>query len=133
MGRINHLAVLVTVVLQQAIGFVWYHYGFGNIWMAGLGITAEQMQPSAAVFAVAIVAAFLFSYTVAWLIRLTRGDSWFDGFKIGLVLAFAVAGGAIATHYGFLSIRPIIAAIDIGRELVGGAVTGIILGAWRKR
>ncbi len=133
MGRINHLAVLVTVVLQQAIGFVWYHYGFGPAWMAGVGITADRMQPTATVFVVAIVAAFLFSYTVAWLLRMTRSDSWFDGFKIGLVLAFAVAGGAIATHYGFLSIRPIVAAIDIGRELVGGAVTGLVLGIWRKR
>jgi len=133
MGRINHLAVLVTVVLQQALGFVWYHYGFGSTWMAGVGITADRMQPTATVFVVAIGAAFLFSYTVAWLLRITRSDSWFDGFKIGLVLAFAVAGGSLATHYGFLSIRPIVAAIDIGRELVGGAVTGLVLGIWRKR
>lgn len=138
MGRINHLGVLAAVVLQQAIGFAWYHSGaLGDAWMAGLGVTADQMKPTATPFAVSILAAFLFSYAVAWLIQRTRADGWFGGLRIGLVLAFAVAGGAIATHYAFLSasgvLEPIVAAIDIGHDLLTGAVTGILLGAWRKR
>lgn len=138
MGRINHLAVLVTVVLRQAIGFGWYHSrALGDAWMAGLGITPDQMRPTASSFAVSILAGFLFSYAVAWLIQRTRAEGWFGGLKIGLVLAFAVEGGAIASHYGFFAaagaIQPIVAAIDIGHDLVAGVVTGILLGAWRKR
>jgi Protein of unknown function (DUF1761) len=138
MGRINHLAVLATVVLRQAIGFGWYHsHALGDAWMNGLDITPDHMKPTAASFGVAILSAFLFSYTVAWLIQRMRADGWFGGFKIGLVLAFAVGGSAIATHDAFFSaagvVQPIVAVIDIGHDLLAGAVTGALLGAWRKR
>lgn len=137
-GRINHLAVVVTVVLQQVIGFAWYHSrALGDVWMAGLGITPEQMKPTASSFAIAILAAFLFAYAVAWLIQRTRAEGWFGGLRIGLVLAFAVAGSAIATHYAFFAaagaLQPMVAAVDIGHDLLAGAITGILLGAWRKR
>jgi len=137
-GRINHLAVLIAVVLQQAIGFAWYHArGLGDMWLAGLGVTRDQMKPTATSFGIAIIAGFLFAYTVAWLIQRTRSEGWFGGLKIGLVLAFAVAGGALATHDAFFAaagaLGPEVAAIDIGHDLLTGAVTGILLGAWRKR
>ena len=137
-GRINHLAVLAAVVLQQAIGFGWYHArGLGDIWLGGLGITREQMQPTATSFVVAIVTGFLFAYTVAWLIQRTRSEGWFGGLRIGLVLAFAVGGSAVAMHYAFLAaagaVQPVVAAIDIGHDLLAGAATGVLLGAWRKR
>ena len=92
---------------------------------------------SATSFVVAIVASFLFAYTVAWLLQRTRSEGWFDGLKIGLVLAFAVAGGAIAMHDAFYvaagAMDPPVAAVDIGHDLLRGTVTGILLGAWRKR
>jgi hypothetical protein len=53
------------------------------------------------------------------------------------VLAVAVAGGTLATHDAFFAaagaIQPMVAAIDIGHDLLAGAITGILLGAWRKR
>ena len=43
--RANHVAVVITVVVQVAIGFVWYaEWAFGGIWMNGIGLDPSKMD-----------------------------------------------------------------------------------------
>lgn len=133
MRAINHLAVLATVLLQQVLGFVWYHWLFGALWLQGLGMTPEDMQGRRWRFAVAILSGFLSSYGLAWLIAATGRRGWAEGLKLGLIVGIAFAGSAVLLHYAFIPKVWPAAPIDAGVTLAGAALTGLVLGAWPKR
>lgn len=40
--KINHLAVLVSVIWMFVLGFLWYGPLFGESWMSMVGLTMED-------------------------------------------------------------------------------------------
>jgi hypothetical protein len=129
MRTINHMAVLLTVLLQQVLGFVWYHWLFGPAWLEGLGMTPEDMQGRRWRFAVAILCGFLSSYGLAWLMAATNRHGWVEGLKLGLTVGVAFAGSAVLLHHAFIPRIWPAAPIDAGVTVAGAALTGLVLGA----
>ena len=133
--KINHLAVLVSFVWLQVLGFLWYGPLFGEPWMEMVGIdmaVVEANPPGAAIWISNIIATIIPVYILAWLFTKLNVDSAGAGALYGFLIGFGfnllptMAGNMFAMMpYG-------LAWITGGFEIVGWAVTGIILGAWKK-
>lgn len=133
MRRINHFAVLLAVLLQQVLGFVWYHFLFGPAWLAGLGMTPEQMQGRSWRFAVSIGCGLVSAYGLAWLMGAMGRRGLAQGLLMGLFTGIAFAGSAVLLHYAFIPAAWPAAWIDSGVTVAAAALTGGVLGLWPKR
>ena len=68
--KINYLALLVAVILQFGLGFLWYGPLFGEPWMEMVGLDTAAIEanpPGAGVWITNVVAAVLSLYVLAWL------------------------------------------------------------------
>jgi len=84
----------------------------------------------------AFLASIAVNYTLAVLIARTYPTSVWCGLKVALACWFAFAFMEYATISVFSAFEthpwPLI-CIDMCRPLVGMAISGLVLGAWRKR
>ena len=131
----NHIAIVLTVVANQIIGFLWYSPTlFFDRWSAGFGLDPENInQADPTPFVLAIVSAFVAAYALSWLIQRLDIMSGWGGLQIGVIIWFAFMLGAIWPHYAFGGLPHIVALIDGLNGLASMAVTGFILGAWQKK
>ena len=132
MRRFNHLAILVTVIVQQIIGFLWYSPSmFFTPWMAGIGKQAGEVnQHDPVPFIVAVATSIIFCYTLAWCLQRVGAPTATDGAFVGALVGLGLIGPALAGHYAFIGFRWGLMAIDIGMELVTCAVSGALLAGW---
>jgi hypothetical protein len=133
--KINHLAVLVAVILQFVLGFLWYGPLFGEAWMGMVGLdvaTIEADPAGAGEWITNIFSAVVSMYVLAWLYTKIPVTSLVQGLLIGLligsafVLLSSMGNGMFAKDsYG-------LAWITGGYTTVGLALGGAVLGAWKK-
>lgn len=134
MRQINHLAVLVTVVLHQVLGFLWYSpFLFVPARLAALGLPAsEATAVDGAAIGIDVITWIVASYVMAFLVLKTESNSAGKGAMLG-ALIFLVEIPAIAPKYAFAHIKPIVTAIDLGNLFVVTLITCVILSVWRKK
>ena len=132
MPRFNHIAVLVTVIDQQVIGFLWYSPAmFFTPWLAGIGKQAGEInQHDPVPFIVAVLTSVIFCYTLAWCLQRVGAATASDGALVGALVGLGLIGPALAGHYAFIGFRWGLMAIDIGMELVTCAISGALLAGW---
>ena len=135
--RINHIAVWVLVVVYFLIGWGWYAI-WGDTWLNLHAKTATDIERTHSVgaYVLAFVASVVVNYTLAVLIARTNPTSVWCGLKVALACWFAFVFMEYATISVFSAFEtnpwPLI-CIDMGRPLLGFAISGIVLGAWRQR
>lgn len=136
LGSLNYLAVIVGVIINQAIGAAWYGI-WGRPWMAEVGITQEDMQEMRGTarqwypYVVAIVGAFVFIIALAVLIQGLGGDDAVDGLVVGLLAAVGFILTSNATNYSFEGRSLRLFLINNGYPLIAYAVIGILLAVWQ--
>ncbi|MCF0053352.1 DUF1761 domain-containing protein [Dyadobacter chenwenxiniae] len=130
---VNLWAVLVCVVLGQIIPALWYT-AFSERWMALNGFTMEQIKSatSPVPYLASIVSSSLMAYTLAWVFTKIPVRSLLSGLLTGLL--FGVVFVLFETIVkDMFSMRPLLLSfIDGGVSVLVYAITGAILGAWRK-
>lgn len=133
--KINYLAVLVAIILQFALGFLWYGPLFGEPWVEMVGLdmaTVEANPPGAGIWITNVVAAALAMYVLAWLFVKLKVESLLKGIWIGFVIGFSfvLMSGMVSGMYAddpyWLN------WITTGNTTVGLMLGGAVLGAWRK-
>jgi hypothetical protein len=135
-ARINHIAVWVLVVVYFLIGWGWYAI-LGETWLNLHAKTATDIEHthSAGAYVLAFVASIVINYALAWLISRFNATNAVAGLKIALLCWFAFLFVEYATISVFSAFEtnpwPLV-CIDMGRPLLGFAISGIVLGAWRK-
>jgi hypothetical protein len=135
-ARINHLAVWVLVVVYFLVGWGWYAI-WGDTWLNlhAKNATDIERTHSVGAYLFAFVASIIVNYTLAVLIARTNPTSIWCGLKVALACWFAFVFMEYATISVFSAFEtnpwPLI-CIDMGRPLIGFAISGIVLGAWRK-
>ena len=130
---VNLWAVLVCVVISQIIPALWY-WAFYESWMALNGFTTEQIQAanSPAPYLASIVSSSFSSYTIAWVFTKIPVKSMVTGFLTGLLFGVVFVFSEMIVKDMF-SMRPLLLSlIDGGISVIVYAVTGGILGFWRK-
>ena len=136
MSGINHVAVWAAGIVHFMLGAGWYT-AFSTAWMAAVGKTEAQLLAehgnSPLPYIVALGAALIVAYTIAWLLPKVGASSAGGGAKTGATLALALIATTMAMNYGFEARSPLLWLINAGYMVVGMAVMGAIIGAWRKK
>jgi Protein of unknown function (DUF1761) len=134
--RINHAAVWILIVVYFLIGWGWYAI-WGDTWLNLHAKTATDIEHTHNVgaYVLAFVASIAVNYTLAILIARTNPEGIWCGLKVALACWFAFVFMEYATISVFSAFEtnpwPLI-CIDMGRPLLGFAISGLVLGAWRK-
>ncbi len=135
--KINHLAVWILVVVYFLIGWGWYAI-FGEKWLNlhARTMTDIEQTHNVSAYLLAVVASIIINYALAWLINRLNAASAIAGLKIALLCWFAflfVEYSTIAVFSAFETNPWPLILIDMGRPFVAFAISGLVLGAWRKR
>ena len=129
---VEWLGVLVAVVAQFALGFLWYSPAlFQRRWLAGLGRSTDDMQssdptPFIVVGISALVSAVFASAVLDWSGGSDPADGLVVGVYLGVVVALAVASGHLFEQRdrGLLW-------INAGQEFVRLALVGLVVGLFQ--
>jgi hypothetical protein len=139
-GSINWLAVLVCVVVNMIVGFIWYNpKTFFPVWWKGIGKSDRDVPGSGSMgmtWALTVFASFV--QTVFMSLMVTAMGSMMPG---GATLISGATTGAILWS-GFVAPTSLVNklfaghgfkiwAIEAGNHLVTFVLFGAILGAWR--
>ncbi len=135
-NKINHLAVWILVVVHQLVGFGWYAV-FGEAWLNYHAKTMTDIERTHSVvpYLIAIVASIFVNYALAWLISRLSAANALAGLKIAIVCWFAFLFVEYSTISAFSAFEtnpwPLV-FINMGRPFVAFAISGLVLGAWRR-
>ena len=134
-NKINHLAVWILVVVHQLIGIGWYAI-FGDIWLNQHAKTATDIERTHNVgaYVLAFFAAIVINYVLAILIARTNPETFWCGVKVALALWIVVflEYATISVFSAFETNPWPLICIDMGRPLLGMAISGFVLGRFRK-
>ena len=132
--KMNPWAIIVAIVLQFVLGFLWYGPLFGNPWMEMVGLdmaTVEANPPGAGIWISNIFSAALSMLVLAWLFVKLDVRSVLRGVGVGLLVGFSfnlmpvmVSGFYADSPYG-------LAWITGGNTTVGLVLGGAVLAGWK--
>ena len=131
--KINHLAILVSVILSFALGSLWFGPFFGERWMNLVGIDMATMKPlGASVWVINFIASVVPLYVLAWLFTKLNVTSGLLGAGIGLMISFSFHFLMALNNDMFAGAPYELACITGGYSLASTTISGFILGAWTK-
>ena len=136
LGSLNYLAIVVGIIINQALGAAWYG-AWGKPWMAEVGLTQEDLEAMKGTaqqwypHVVAIVSALIFTVGLAVLIQGMGAEDFVDGLTLGLLAAIAFIVTSYATTYSFESRSLKLFLINIGYPLISYAIIGVLLAVWQ--
>jgi len=135
-NAINHVAVWVAGIVQFLLGAAWFTV-FGSAWMTAIGKTEAQLVAehgnSPLPYIIALGAALIVAYAIAWLLPKLGSPSVGSGAKAGATLALALIASTLAMNYGFEARPMSLWLINAGYMVVGMTIMGAIIGHWRKK
>jgi hypothetical protein len=133
-SRINHLAVFVSAIAFFILGWVWYDLAFGRLWMSMTGHVATSVGNMTPLFAGSFVLGWALSYVIGIALADTSNPNPArHGIEFGIFMGLGVFGTMLGINYLYEG-RPIaLWAINTGYVVVGMAIMGAIIGAWRAK
>ena len=127
---LNWWAILVATAAAFALGYVWYGPVFGKAWLAALGKTEDEIQPSPTPFVVSFVAALATCIVVAALMGGLGMKGVANGAVLGLVTGVGFIAASMASDTAFCGWGWQLWAIQAGYRVTYSIVMGAIIGAW---
>lgn len=131
LGELNWLAIVVAAIVSFAIGWPWYGPLFGKAWLAALGKTADEIEPSPKPFIISMVTALISSFVLAVLIACLGINTWFDGALLGLAIGIGFIAASTVSDGAFCGWSWNLVAIQSSYRVVYTVIAGIILGVWQ--
>jgi hypothetical protein len=126
---INVLAVLIAWVIHIIMGLIWFSpVLFGKEWSR---LTGKELAPDHKWIVPGFIGHLLMILVLALLIKHTNATTGFSGLFLGLL---AWVGFIVPMETGELVWERIpfrLFLLRTGNQLIGIAVSGFILGAWR--
>lgn len=129
-NRINHLAVWVAAIVYFAWGYAWFTV-LDGAWRASL--PGPLPMPPISTYVIAFFMGVVLAYATA--IALTRHpeeQSLGGGISFALFMGIALFVTQFVTINLFEQRSPMLIAIDAGYVVIGFAIVGAIVGAWKK-
>lgn len=133
-SRLNHLAVFASAVVFFLIGALWYTVLFGQKWMALTGHVASStgnMMPQ-------FIGSFVLGWALAYVIAIALADTSNPnparhGVEFGVFMGLGIFGTMLGMMYIYEGRSFALWGINTGYVVVGMAVMGAIIGAWRSK
>ena len=135
-GSLNYLAIIVGIIINQALGAAWYS-ALGKPWMAGVGLTMEDLEAMKGTarqwypYVVAAVSALVFTLGLALVIQGMGAEDVVDGLILGLLAAIGFIATSYATTYSFEGRSLKIFLINSGYPVISYAIIGVLLAVWQ--
>ena len=127
---LNWWAILVATAAAFVLGYAWYGPVFGKAWLAALGKTEDDVQPSATPFVVSFVAALATCIVVAALMLGLGMTGVANGAVLGLVTGVGFIAASMASDTAFCGWGWKLWAIQAGYRVAYSIIMGAIIGAW---
>lgn len=128
---INYWAILVSAVLAQVIGALWYSkYLFADVWMKHVKIDFKKMKPEVTPFIVAFVGALVMAYVLSYMVDYAEALSVLDGLIVAawIWLGFVFTPEVISSQFNKKPFELVL--IDTGHYLAVLVMMGGILAVW---
>jgi hypothetical protein len=128
------MAVFVSAIAFFVLGWIWYDALFGRIWMS---LSAHTSPTSAANMLPQFIASFILGWALAYVIAVALADTTNPsparhGIEFGVFMGLGVFGTMLGLEYIYEGHPFALWAINAGYVVVGMAMMGAIVGAWRK-
>ncbi len=140
-SKVNWMAIILLVVVQQAIGAGWYML-WGDAWMTSLGLTMDDFGDAGTIqYGVSAVLSLILTWGMAMFWRAMGTKGFGRGVAQGVVcwLVFVATYQGVHTAFEAISDAALLdpetwiqAGIDTGMSLIVFALNGGVLAAWRK-
>ncbi len=130
LSGINWIAVIVGVILSNALGFLWYGPFFGKPWMAALGKRPEQVQSSPMMYVWTIVTSLITMVVLAASVAAFGSSGILQGAVVGAVLYVGLQGTATYVGAMFEGKATTLWSINALYNLVIFVVMGAVFAIW---
>jgi hypothetical protein len=134
--RLNYLAILVSALVYFGLQAVWFTL-FMKEWLAGIGKTAEELQQNGSsvvlAYAIAFIGALIMAAAISWFTQMTGRQTIVRGVLVGIAAWIGFVLTTWSAEYAFEGRGLRIFAVNTGISLIGMAVMGAILGAWKAK
>lgn len=127
---LNWWAILVATIAAFVLGYVWYGPVFGKAWLAALGKTEDEIQPSPTPFVVSFVAALLTCIVVAALMAGLGMTGIANGAVLGFLTGIGFIAASMASDTAFCGWGWKLWAIQAGYRVAYSIIMGAIIGVW---
>ncbi|MFY7998115.1 MAG: DUF1761 domain-containing protein [Candidatus Kapaibacteriota bacterium] len=130
--RINHLAVMAVILIQQGIDVAWYSL-LRNKWMQLLAKQAIDFEATSVfAYVVSFAGEVASCYITAFIFTKLNIDNVRDGILLAALLWLGYTIFPLA-QTDLFSLRPIgLSLINGGGVLLNAIACGAMLGAWKK-
>ncbi len=133
--RINYLAIIVAAVLYWLLGGLWFGLLFSNQWMALEGFKAADIKNISPTipYIVSMAANLVIAFILALVCASQKADTAVKGAQTGILMSVGFVATTTLTTYLYEG-RPFnLFLINVGYIVVGLALMGAVLGAWKKK
>jgi len=133
--KMNIWAVLVAIILQFVLGFLWYGPLLGNPWMEMVGLdiaTVEANPPGAGIWISNIFAAALAMFVLARLFVKLDVRTVISGMGIGLLIGFSFNLMPVMVSNFYAGGPYWLPWITGGNTTMGFILGGGVLGGWKQ-
>lgn len=130
LAELNWIAIIVATVASFVIGFLWYGPVFGKAWLAALGKTEDEIQPSPTPFIISIVTALVTCITMALLVHWMGCDTWTEGVGLGLLMGIGFIAASMVSDGAFCGWSWNLVIIQSGYRVFYSVVMAVILVMW---
>lgn len=130
-GGINYIAVVIAALTGFGVGMVWY-MALGNLWMAALGKSKDDLKPRPWPFIASIISLLIMGFMLAGVIgHLGEGQVTV---RNGLITGFTLWLGFVVTtvlvNHAFQGAKPQLTIIDGGHWLAVLLAMGAVIGVF---
>ncbi|HEY3890002.1 MAG TPA: DUF1761 domain-containing protein [Caulobacteraceae bacterium] len=129
---LNWTAVLVSAVLLEALGYLWYGPLFGKLWTAAMGPAAANGHQTLAM-ALGVVNTLILVIGLAWLLRRLGASALTAAVAGALAAWFFFDFTTMAVDYLYESRSLTVVGINMGYQLVAYLLAGVILGVLKPK
>ena len=132
MPALPWLAVVVAAAANFLLGGLWYGV-LGKAWLAALGKRREDLNPKdPKPFVLAAVGSLVNAAALAWVIQaIPACETAVQAAALGTFVGVGMVGAAAAKHYAFAGWSAHLLAIDLGLDVIGFTVMGLVIGLLR--
>ena len=131
MELFNWWAILVATALAFVLGGIWYGPIFGKAWLAALGKTEDEIEPSPSPFIISFFTALLTAVVLAWLVVEVGVTGAMDGALLGLVTGIGFIATAMASDSAFCGWPLKLFLIQAGYRVTYAILMGAVIGGWQ--
>jgi hypothetical protein len=131
---VNYWAVVVAGIVYFLLGGLWYSkILFANAWMKAIDMTEEKAKAEYSPWKMvwAFIGCMLSAYGVARVLSFISGVTALGGLLIGLLVGLHFVLPMISVNNAMEGRKMVLTVINIGYNILGLVIMGIIIGAWR--